>query len=143
MTLSPRTPLSNTSSMFTRGKSLQERGSAQRSTKSSNVGTYVSAWEAVWRLFGFVTVTRNPAVTACHVHPENDHRVQMPDSATHKQRLAAADSTTSDLKYLAVLLVQLTMLDYYVQYTVRKVENPKPRWQRCFQAERRCQPPRF
>lgn len=80
----------------------------------------VSACGVIRLLFGFVTVSRIPAVTARQTHLENDHRVQMSKSPTHEQRLLAADSTTSALveylrRHTSAIFDEFIMLDYYDQ----------------------------
>lgn len=85
----------------------------------------------MWRIFGFDTVTRNPLVTACHVHPEGGHRVSISNSATHEQRITAADQSTSDLlEHLGSPFWNHfnipNMFYYYQQYTITMNKNSSP-----------------
>lgn len=79
----------------------------------------------MWRLLGFNTLDRNPAVTKIHAHLEGEQYVLFSASASQEERLAITNSTHSPLmEYFARprhdCFHNLTILDYYEQYTVTR-----------------------
>ena len=92
---------------------------------------YISAAEATWRLLGFQMIDRNPAVTKLHAHLEGEQYVLFPSNATQAQRLEITNRTHSPLmEYCArpahECFDDLTLLDYYEQYTVTRQKKDAP-----------------
>ena len=86
---------------------------------------YISASEAMWRLFGYDMEYRAPAVQTLYTHLENEQIVVFEEDTTDEERKAAAKNTHTQLmNYFArpqnVEFDPLTYLDYYEQYTVTK-----------------------
>ena len=86
---------------------------------------YISAAEATWRLLGYQMVDRYPAVTKIHAHLEGEQYVTFPQNATPEERLQISDASPSELmtyfnRPTQDCFTQLTILDYYEQYTIKK-----------------------
>ena len=76
-------------------------------------------------------IDRYPALTKLHAHLEGEQYVLFPANATQAQRLELTTSTRSPLmEYIARLPQEcfdnLTLLDYYEQYTVTRPKKDAP-----------------
>ena len=70
-------------------------------------------------------VDRYPAVTKIHAHLEGEQYVTFPQNATPEERLQISDASPSELmtyfnRPTQDCFTQLTILDYYEQYTIKK-----------------------
>lgn len=86
---------------------------------------YVSAAEATWRIMGYDLLNRTPAVTLVHAHLEGEQNILYPDGASQEERQQIAEAAVSDLmRYFnrpaPTAFTQLTMLDYFEQYIIKK-----------------------
>ena len=92
---------------------------------------YISAAEATWRLLGYQMVDRYPAVTKIHAHLEGEQYVTFPQNATPEERLQISVASPSELmiyfnRPTQDCFTQLTILDYYEQYTIKKSKRNEP-----------------
>ena len=86
---------------------------------------YISATEATWKMLGFETNSRYPAVTRAHAHLEQENSILYPGIASTEERAAIATSFVSDLtRYLkrptAASFTGLTLLDYFGTHIITK-----------------------
>ena len=92
---------------------------------------YISATEATWRMLGFGSHSRFPAVTRIHAHLEDENNVLYPAEASAEERAAIAQHSTSDLmRYLkrptAARFTALTLLSYFETYIVNRKKKADP-----------------
>ena len=86
---------------------------------------YIPASETTWKMLGFETNSRYPALTLVHAHLEKEKNILYPADASAEERAAIANSSASDLmRYLkrptAASFTGLALLDNFELTLPRK-----------------------